>query len=180
VDPAAELAAAAFLARARAVCDKFDTDVALRSFQPVGVPAMLVDNREARHERRRAELSADADELWAGILGSLGSSAPRAQLIVNHLNPLIRKIADIADPALSETAIESLYGQALLLSRRPLRPADHALLNRSFIGLLEFAAAAAATAATGNVAGAGGAGGGSGGGDHGTAAGTASDARGDL
>ena len=143
VDPAAELAAAAFLARARAVCDKFDTDVALRSFQPVGVPAMLVDNREARHERRRAELSADADELWAGILGSLGSTAPRAQLIVNHLNPLIRKIADIGDAALSETAIEALYGQALLLSRRPLRPADHALLNRSFIGLLEFAAHAA-------------------------------------
>ena len=174
VDPAAELAAAAFLARARAVCDKFDTDVALRSFQPVGVPAMLVDNREARHERRRAELSADADELWAGILGSLGSSAPRAQLIVNHLNPLIRKIADIPDAALSETAIEALYGQALLLSRRPLRPADHALLNRSFIGLLEFAAAAAG----GNGGNGGGPGGGGNGG--GTAAGTASDARGDV
>jgi molecular chaperone HtpG len=107
------------------------------------VPAMLVDNREARHERRRAELSGEADELWAGILGSLRSQAPRAQLILNHLNPLIRKIADIGDAQLAETAIEALYGQALLLSRRPLRPADHALLNRSFIGLLDFAASAA-------------------------------------
>ncbi|MEZ0070010.1 molecular chaperone HtpG [Streptacidiphilus sp. MAP12-20] len=148
VDPTAELAAAPFLARARAVLDRFDTDVALRSFQPVGVPAMLVDNREARHERRRSELSAGADDLWAGILGSLRSSAPRAQLIVNHLNPLIRKLAELAgtaDPQLSETAIEALYGQALLLSRRPLRPSDHALLNRSFLGLLEFAAQAAVT-----------------------------------
>jgi molecular chaperone HtpG len=142
VDPAAELAAAAFLQRARAVADRFDTDVALRAFQPVGVPAMLMDSREARHERRRAELSQDADPQWAGILGSLRSQAPRAQLILNHLNPLIRRIADIADPRLAETAIEALYGQALLLSRRPLRPADHALLNRSFIGLLEYAAQA--------------------------------------
>ncbi|QMU77985.1 HSP90 family protein [Streptacidiphilus sp. PB12-B1b] len=148
VDPAAELAAAPFLARARAVADRFDTDVVLRSFQPVGVPAMLVDNREARHERRRAELSSQADELWAGILGSLSSSAPRAQLILNHLNPLIRRLAELAgtaDPHLSETAIEALYGQALLLSRRPLRPTDHALLNRSFLGLLDFATQAADT-----------------------------------
>lgn len=146
VDPAAELAAAPFLARARAVADRLDTDVALRAFQPVGVPAMLVDNREARHERRRAELSASSDSLWAGILGSLSSSAPRAQLILNHLNPLIRKLSELAataDPQLSETAIEALYGQALLLSRRPLRPSDHALLNRSFLGLLEYAAQSA-------------------------------------
>ncbi|MDH6109273.1 molecular chaperone HtpG [Kitasatospora sp. MAP12-15] len=148
VDPAAELAAAPFLARARVVADRLDTDVTLRAFQPVGVPAMLVDNREARHERRRAELSAGADDLWAGILGSLNSSAPRAQLILNYLNPLIRKLSELAataDPQLSETAIEALYGQALLLSRRPLRPSDHALLNRSFLGLLEFAAQAAGT-----------------------------------
>ncbi|MEY9878204.1 molecular chaperone HtpG [Streptacidiphilus sp. MAP12-33] len=147
VDPAAELAAAPFLARARAVADRLDTDVALRAFQPVGVPAMLVDNREARHDRRRAELSAGADDLWAGILGSLSSQAPRAQLILNHFNPLIRKLAELAataDPQLSETAIEALYGQALLLSRRPLRPSDHALLNRSFLGLLEYAAQSAA------------------------------------
>jgi molecular chaperone HtpG len=107
-----------------------------------------VDSREARHERRRAELSSQADELWAGILGSLSSSAPRAQLILNHLNPLIRKLGELAgtaDPQLLETAIEALYGQALLLSRRPLRPTDHALLNRSFLGLLEFAAQAAGT-----------------------------------
>ena len=34
-------------------------------------------------------------------------------------------------------AVESLYGQALLLGHHPLRPADSALLNRSFLGLLQ-------------------------------------------
>ena len=81
--------------------------------------------------------------------GSLGSSAPRAQLIVNHLNPLIRGSRTSPTRACRTTAIEALYGQALLLSRRPLRPADHALLNRSFIGLLEFAAAASTASAGG-------------------------------
>ncbi|MEU2715056.1 hypothetical protein [Streptomyces sp. NPDC007205] len=37
------------------------------------------------------------------------------------------------------TAAESLYGQALLMAQRPLRPADSALLNRAFINLLEWA-----------------------------------------
>jgi molecular chaperone HtpG len=34
-------------------------------------------------------------------------------------------------------AVESLYGQALLMTHRPLRPADAALINRAFGELLE-------------------------------------------
>jgi molecular chaperone HtpG len=36
-------------------------------------------------------------------------------------------------------AIEALYGQALLLGHHPLRPVDSAVLNRSFLGLLNHA-----------------------------------------
>ena len=59
--------------------------------------------------------------------------------MLNHLNPLIRRISSLDDRELIGTATESLYGQALLMAQRPLRPADTALLNRSFIGLLEWA-----------------------------------------
>ena len=59
--------------------------------------------------------------------------------MLNHLNPLIRRISSLGDPELIGTATESLYGQALLMAQRPLRPADSALLNRAFIGLLEWA-----------------------------------------
>jgi molecular chaperone HtpG len=113
--------------------------VALRSFHPVTVPALLIDNREARHERNRAEQAAAADGLWADILGALRSSTPRAQLVLNHQCPLVRRIAEITEPDLAESAVEGLYGQALLLSRRPLRPAEHAQLNKAFLGLLEYA-----------------------------------------
>jgi molecular chaperone HtpG len=51
----------------------------------------------------------------------------------------VRRIAGIADPELAGIAVESLYGQSLLLSRRPLTAADSALLNRSFLGLLDWA-----------------------------------------
>lgn len=52
---------------------------------------------------------------------------------------MIRRISSLDEPDLIGTATESLYGQALLMAQRPLRPADSALLNRAFIGLLEWA-----------------------------------------
>ncbi|NUS24979.1 MAG: HSP90 family protein [Streptomyces sp.] len=139
VDPAEELALAGFLAVARATLDPLGCDVVLRAFHPLTVPALHLDDRAARHEQARADAEAQADDLWAGILGSLRGTAPRARLVLNHLNPLIRRISSLRGPELIGTATESLYGQALLMAQRPLRPADSALLNRSFIGLLEWA-----------------------------------------
>jgi molecular chaperone HtpG len=77
--------------------------------------------------------------MWADILGSLRSQAPRAQLVLNHLNPLVRRAASVTEPGLAVTAVEALYGQAVLLTRRPLRASESALLNRAFIGLLDHA-----------------------------------------
>ncbi|MET9109549.1 HSP90 family protein [Streptomyces zhihengii] len=139
VDPAQELALAGFLATARTRLDALGCDVALRAFQPVTVPALFLDDREARHERDRAAAEESADSLWTDILGALRGSAPRARLVLNHNNPLVRRIAAVTDPELAGTAVESLYGQALLMSQRPLRPSDASLLNRAFLGLLEWA-----------------------------------------
>ncbi|MEU5403129.1 HSP90 family protein [Streptomyces sp. NPDC005963] len=139
VDPADELALAGFLAAARSRLDPLGCDVVLRAFHPLTVPALHLDDRAARHERARAEAEEEAGELWAGILGSLRGSAPRARLVLNHLNPLVRRIIALPDAELAATATEALYGQALLMAQRPLRPADSALLNRAFVGLLEWA-----------------------------------------
>jgi molecular chaperone HtpG len=143
VDPAEELALAGFLATARTTLDPMDCDVVLRAFHPVSVPALHLDNRAARQERARAETEAAADELWAEILGALKSSTPRVQLVLNHHNPVIKRVAGIADPALLTAAVEAIYGQALLMTHRPLRPAEGALLNRAFGELLTWAAKAA-------------------------------------
>ncbi|GAA2301210.1 HSP90 family protein [Streptomyces kunmingensis] len=140
VDRETELAAAAYLARARDALAVFDCDVALRTFQPASAPALLVDSREARHERTRSRLAREQEGgLWGDILGALRQEAPRAQLILNQLNPLVRTAVTIEEPELARTSAEALYGQAVMLSRRPLRPAESSLINRSFLDLLAHA-----------------------------------------
>ncbi|MER8017516.1 HSP90 family protein [Streptomyces griseoluteus] len=140
VDRETELAAAAYLALAREALAVFDCDVALRTFQPASAPALLVDSREARHERTRSQLAREQEGgLWGDILGHLRQEAPRAQLILNQLNPLVRTAVTIGEPELARTSAEALYGQAAMLSRRPLRPAESSLINRSFLDLLAHA-----------------------------------------
>ncbi|MFC0598349.1 HSP90 family protein [Streptomyces palmae] len=140
VDRETELAAAAYLALARDALAVFDCDVALRTFHPASAPALLVDSREARHERTRSQLAREQQGgLWGDILGALRQEAPRAQLILNQLNPLVRTAVAIDEPELARTSAEALYGQAALLSRRPLRPAESSLINRSFLDLLAHA-----------------------------------------
>ncbi|KKD08953.1 HSP90 family protein [Streptomyces sp. WM6386] len=140
VDRETELAAAAYLAQARDALSVFDCDVALRTFQPASAPALLVDSREARHERTRSQLAREQEGgLWGDILGALRQEAPRAQLILNQLNPLVRTAVSIDEPELARTSAEALYGQAAMLSRRPLRPAESSLINRSFLDLLAHA-----------------------------------------
>ncbi|MFE4050242.1 HSP90 family protein [Streptomyces sp. YIM B13518] len=140
VDRETELAAGAYLAQARDALAVFDCDVALRTFQPASAPALLVDSREARHERTRSRLAREQEGgLWGDILGALRQEAPRAQLILNQLNPLVRTAVAIDEPELARTSAEALYGQAALLSRRPLRPAESSLINRSFLDLLAHA-----------------------------------------
>jgi molecular chaperone HtpG len=48
----------------------------------------------------------------------------------------------MAPQVLALTA-EALWCQALLLGQRPLRPVDQAVMNRSFVGLLELATGSA-------------------------------------
>ncbi|MER6270900.1 HSP90 family protein [Streptomyces sp900105755] len=140
VDRETELAAAAYLAQARDALAVFDCDVALRTFQPASAPALLLDSREARHERTRSQLAREQQGgVWGDILGHLRAEAPRAQLILNQLNPLVRTAVTIDEPELARTSAEALYGQAAMLSRRPLRPAESSLINRSFLDLLAHA-----------------------------------------
>ncbi|MEV4576577.1 HSP90 family protein [Nonomuraea jabiensis] len=139
VDSANELAMAGFLAMARSTLDPLGCDVILRAFFPASVSALHLDSRAARNERTRTEIAADADDLWAEILGALKSTEPRAQLVLNHRSPVVRRLATISDRALLVTAVEALYGQALLMTHRPLRSVDTALLNRAFDELLGWA-----------------------------------------
>lgn len=138
LDPGVELALRPFLGIAQRTLDRLGCEVVLRAYDPTSLPALyLVSRSAAFHDQLQASRDR-ADELWAEVLDALASSGPpeRPQLVLNHRNPLVRRITTLDDAELVGLAMEALYGQALLLGYHPLRPADAALLNRSFLGLL--------------------------------------------
>lgn len=131
-----------FLHVAERAFDSLGCTVLLRSYAPASLPALYLTSRAAEHRRELAESRAEADPLWADVLGALepALAADQNRLVLNHANPLTRRITTLTDPDLITVAVQALYGQALLQGRHPLRPADSAVLNRSFLGLLDWAA----------------------------------------
>ncbi|MEV4258621.1 HSP90 family protein, partial [Spirillospora sp. NPDC049652] len=141
VDPDTELRLRPFLAAAQRAVERLGCEVVVRDFDPASLPALYLTSRAAQHRAELEEARELADDLWSDVLGALGATAPaeRPQLVLNHRNPLTRRIAALTEASLVEVAVQALYGQALLLGHHPLRPADSAVLNRSFLGLLDWA-----------------------------------------
>ncbi|MEU5563060.1 HSP90 family protein [Micromonospora musae] len=138
LDPKVELALRPFLTAAQRALERTGCEVVIRAYEPVSLPALYLVSRSAAFNDQLAASRDKADELWGGVLDALAASAPpdRPQLVLNHRNPLVRRVATLTDPDLVGLAVEALYGQALLLGHHPIRAADAALLNSSFLGLL--------------------------------------------
>ncbi len=138
LDHAAELALRPFLAAAQRRLDRLGCEVVVRSFEPASLPALYLVSRSAAFHDELQTTRERADDLWGGVLDALADSGPpdRPQLVLNHRNALVRRVTALADPELVALSVEALYGQALLLGYHPIRPADAALLNTSFLGLL--------------------------------------------
>ncbi|MEJ3749555.1 HSP90 family protein [Actinomycetes bacterium KLBMP 9797] len=138
LDPADELALRPFLATAQKALDAVGCEVAVRAFDPASLAAMYLVDRSAAFASELRATRDRADELWSQVLGALDQPTDsRPQLVLNYRSPLVRRLATLAQPHLVTLAVEGLYGQALLLGYHPIRPADAALLNRSFLGLIQ-------------------------------------------
>jgi molecular chaperone HtpG len=138
VDPEAELRLRPFLSAAQRRLDRLGCEVVVRSYEPSTLPALYLVSRAAAFHEELSATREKADDLWGGVLDAIASSGPpdRPQLVLNHRNPLVRRVTALGDPELTALAVDALYGQALLLGYHPIRPADAALLNTSFLGLL--------------------------------------------
>ncbi|WP_067823918.1 HSP90 family protein [Actinomadura kijaniata] len=141
LDPGTELALRPFLAAAQRAVDRLGCEVVVRDFDPASLPALYLTSRAAQYQEELSQARDAADELWADVLGALDNATrqDRPQLVINHRNPLARRITSLTEDGLIDLAVQGLYGQALLLGHHPLRPVDTAVLNRSFLGLLEWA-----------------------------------------
>src|SRR6185437_12200662 len=138
LEPAVELAQRPFVTRAQRAVDRLGCEVVLRAYDPAGLPALYLVNRSAAFAAELRATRDRVDEVWADVLDALAKTdeADRPQLVLNYRNPLVRRISELADDELVRLSVEALYGQALLLGHHPIRPADAALLNSSFLGLL--------------------------------------------
>jgi molecular chaperone HtpG len=138
LDLAVELAQRPFVAQAQRAVDRLGCEVVLRSFDPAGLPALYLVNSSAAFAAELRATRDRVDDVWADVLDALAKTdeADRPQLVLNYRNPLVRRISELADEDLVRLSVEALYGQALLLGHHPIRPADAALLNSSFLGLL--------------------------------------------
>ncbi|MDH6224990.1 HSP90 family protein [Streptomyces sp. MJP52] len=146
LDAEEERALAPVLAAAEKVLGRLGCDLLVRSFQPAGLPALYLLDDDTAFRMDLRETKGRVDDVWASILGSLETDGePRPRLVLNHRNALARQVLSLADPELRATCLEGLYVQALLLGHHPLRPADTAVLNQSFLGLIGRAVSASAT-----------------------------------
>ncbi|MFE7563616.1 HSP90 family protein [Kitasatospora sp. NPDC057500] len=144
-DAADERALAPFLAAADPVLARLGCDLLVRSFEPSGLPALYLLDDDTAFQLDVRGAREQVDETWAAILGSLRSETePRPRLVLNHRNPLARQVLALTEPELRAICLEGLYVQALLLGHHPLRPADTAVLNQSFLGLIGRAVAGGA------------------------------------
>jgi molecular chaperone HtpG len=147
LEPGVELGLRPFLSAAQRALDRLGCEVVLRAYDPATLPAMYLIDRSAIFAEQLRATRERVDEVWAGVLDALAdpSADQRPQLVLNYRNPLVRRITVLSDPSLVGLAVEALYGQALLLGYHPIRPADAALLNSSFLGLLNRAVPGEAT-----------------------------------
>ncbi len=141
LDPAVELGLRPMLAQAQRALDRLGCEVVLRAYEPAALPALYLANRAAAFAAELRATRERVDDVWAGVLDALADTAAdeRPQLVLNHRNPLVRRVTSLDDPEVVRLAVQALYGQALLLGYHPIRPADAALLNSSFLGLLNLA-----------------------------------------
>ncbi|WP_067489110.1 HSP90 family protein [Actinomadura hibisca] len=143
LDPGTELGLRDFLRTASQALHRLGCEPVVRAFEPVTLSALYLEGREAARRADRNAALESAEGAWADMLGEIGAepAAPAAlpQLLLNYNNPLVRRVTALDDPLLVRLVVEALYGHALLQGHHPMRPVDTAALNRSFLGLVEWA-----------------------------------------
>lgn len=138
LDPDTELKLRPFVQLAQDALDPVGCEVVVRAFEPAGLPALYLVDRSAQFASELRATKDRADALWSEVLGALDTHEDtRPQLVLNYRSPLVRRMTSLNDRELTQLAIEGLYGHALMLGYHPISPADSALVNRSFLGLLD-------------------------------------------
>ena len=136
-DPEVERALEPLLDVARSVLARTGVRPVARSFRPATLQAVLLVGRDASLERDRREVAAAGSGPWAEALETIAAPSAEPRFVLNVDNAAVRRLADGADAALQQVALEALYAHALLSGRHPLTPFDSALVARALPALID-------------------------------------------
>lgn len=133
---------AELLRLAAEVLEPFRCEAEIKKFSPQTLPTLYTSNRDATFLRSVERTQDVANELWSGVLDQLaeGSRATgNARLCLNYNNPLVRRLAKVANLDLVRRSLEMLYIQSLMLGHFPMRAKELNLLTDGLLGLIETA-----------------------------------------
>ncbi|MCL2090666.1 MAG: HSP90 family protein [Micrococcales bacterium] len=116
-----------------------DCDVVLRTFDPDVLPAILLTDREATHQREARQAQAEADDVWSQALGDLTAApvGPSRRLVLNCANDAVASLLAAPPGPRREAGLHALYVSAVLLSGEPVRAAESTLLSTALARLLD-------------------------------------------
>jgi molecular chaperone HtpG len=134
--PERELATLDAVRAGDAVLRPLDCELVVRDFEPSGLPAVLLHDREGDHQRDLARTVADADDLWSDVLAGFAAPAAARSLVLNDRSPLVRDLLAAPAGEVFEAGVRSLYVSALLLAGEPLRARESELMTGSMSVLL--------------------------------------------
>ncbi|WP_322746798.1 HSP90 family protein [Cellulomonas sp. S1-8] len=140
LEPHRELEVLDQVQAARRVVLPLDCDLVVRRFAPEQVPAMLLEDRDARHRDDVLRAVSEADDLWGGVLAGFAGEgdAPGRRLVLNDDNPTVRRLLTAApDAPVLAAGVRSLYVTAVLLAGEPLRVREAELMNDAMGVLLD-------------------------------------------
>ena len=123
---------------AEGVLAPFRCGAVVKKFFPAEVPTLYSSDADGAFRRDAERAREESDDLYAGVLDGLmaATGGEQAQLCFNLHNPVVRRLAAVADRDLMKLSVEMLYVQALLLGHHPLNAQEMVLLNQGLLGLI--------------------------------------------
>lgn len=134
--PERELATLDAIARARSVLAPLDCEPVLRTFAPDHLPAVLLTDRDAEHQRELRRAVDAADDLWSDVLGGFARPSAARRLVLNDACPLVRELLAAPPGEVAQAGVRALYVQAVMLAGEPLRARDAGLMTDAMTALL--------------------------------------------
>lgn len=135
--PVREIELGRFVESTNQLLEPLECEVQLREFEPVSLPALLLQDREGEHQRTLARTVAEGDDVWGEVLAGFASDAQPRRLVLNCANPVVAQLVDAPPGAVRDAGVRSLYVSATLLAGEPLRARDAELMNGSLTVLLD-------------------------------------------